>query len=550
VPLLQPRGQSLVSDRQHGMAIAEAAVARLVIKAKLASVKRPSPYAEYVDDPVGFVENVLGDQLWSMQKTIMEAVRDHRRVAVHSAHECSKSHTAARIVSWWIGSHTFGEAFAVTTAPSASQVKTILWREIARAYRAGKLPGRLNLTEWIMDATWQRYATSRGAGNEEIVAFGRKPSDYDPDSFQGIHARHVLAVVDEACGVPELLWAAIGSLAANEGSRVLAIGNPDIASSYFAQICKPDSGWHVIHIDGLMSPNFTDEAADLPDRILEQLIGPTYVRELAQDVGCICEDLVDPLEHDADCAVFTSSVFQSKVRGRFSVDDPQGVVPLSFARQCQIEQDHWEGQEEPVELGMDVGAGGDETVIRERRGVKVGRSWSARTPDWSDAVAKALDAIDLCKPARMKIDVAGIGWGVVGRLRELHSEGRHACQIVPVNVGEKSSNPARFPKLRDQIWWEVGRQLSQDKAWDLRDAGERTIAQLTSPQFTRDSAGRIKIESKDDTRKRIRRSPDDADALLLAFYSAGPAAADVSSEQVESQVAAPQRMTLFRRRAP
>jgi hypothetical protein len=117
-------------------------------------------------------------------------------------------------------------------------------------------------------------------------------------------------------------------------------------------------------------------------------------------------------------------------------------------------------------------------------------------------------------------------------------------------VGEKSSNPARFPKLRDQIWWEVGRQLSQDKAWDLRDAGERTIAQLTSPQFTRDSAGRIKIESKDDTRKRIRRSPDDADALLLAFYSAGPAAADVSSEQVESQVAAPQRMTLFRRRAP
>jgi hypothetical protein len=44
------------------------------------------------------------------------------------------------------------------------------------------------------------------------------------------------------------------------------------------------------------------------------------------------------------------------------------------------------------------------------------------------------------------------------------------------------------------------------------------VSQLTAPKYHLDSSGRIVVESKDDTRKRINRSPDDADALLLAFY--------------------------------
>lgn len=69
------------------------------------------------------------------------------------------------------------------------------------------------------------------------------------------------------------------------------------------------------------------------------------------------------------------------------------------------------------------------------------------------------------------------------------------------------------------MWWEIGRELSEDKAWDLTDIGDMTIAQLTAPRYGLDSSGRIKVEKKDETKKRIGRSPDDADALLLAFYS-------------------------------
>src|SRR5689334_4681109 len=100
----------------------------------------------YLADPVGWVQGVLGEHVWSKQREIAEAVRDHRKVAVPSCHEAGKSWLASRIVAWWLAVHKPGEAFAVTTAPTAPQVRAILWREINRAHRKGNLPGRTNLT--------------------------------------------------------------------------------------------------------------------------------------------------------------------------------------------------------------------------------------------------------------------------------------------------------------------------------------------------------------------------------------------------------------------
>lgn len=439
-------------------------------------------------DPVGWMERRLGAQLWSKQRQIAEAVRDHRRVAVHSCFESGKSWLAARIVAWWLDQHAPGEAFAVTTATTGAQVKAILWRELRRAHAAGHLPGRLNQTEWWL--------------NDEMVAFGRKPADYDPEAFQGIHARYVLVVVDEAAGVPEDIFRAAAGLTANEHSRILAIGNPHDPQSYFATVCRPGSGWHVIGIDALDTPNFTD-GEELPPAILDQLISPTYAAELAAEVG---ED---------------SPVYVAKVRGQFPEDTADGVVLLSWVRQCQ-QLERADVPQEPNELGMDCGAGGDETVLRHRQGMTAGRTWRKRTPNWADAVALCLDALDATGATAIKIDEIGIGWGVKGRLEELHREGRHQATVYGVNVGQASTAPDKFPKLRDQLWWEVGRELSRTHGWDLAGVDETTVAQLIAPTYTRDSSGRIQVERKLDTRKRLKRSPDDADSLLLAYYVPTP----------------------------
>lgn len=474
--------------------IVEAPLEKLLQLRALMDAKARMVADRYVGDPVGWVRDRLDGFLWSKQREIAESVRDHRHTAVHSCFEAGKSNTAGRLCAHWIDAHPPGEAFVVTTATTSHQVKAILWREIGRAHRKGKLRGRLNQTEWWL-------------GDEEMVGFGRKPADYDPEAFQGIHARYVLVVIDEAAGVPKAIFDAAEGLIANEHSRMLAIGNPSDPTSHFAQVCKPGSGWNVIHIDAFDTPNFTGE--EVPDALGDLLISPTFAEERKAAWG------------------ENSPLYISKVRGLFPEDADDGVVRASKVLHCRRERDADDGG--PVELGVDVGAGGDFTSIRERRGNKAGRVWRNHSKDSEEVVGVVMQAIRESGATRVKIDSIGIGWGVAGHLRSM--QGEHHAEIVSVNVAESSMKKDRFALLRDQLWWEIGRELSDADAWDLSECDDDTIAQLLAPKYALDAHGRVKVEPKDETRKRLGRSPDDADALLLAFHVGARSGVAVSAAQ-------------------
>ena len=47
-----------------------------------------------LNDPIFFVENVLGNPLWEKQREILEAVRDNSEVAIRSCHASGKSYVA------------------------------------------------------------------------------------------------------------------------------------------------------------------------------------------------------------------------------------------------------------------------------------------------------------------------------------------------------------------------------------------------------------------------------------------------------------------------
>lgn len=467
----------------------------------------------YELDPVLWVRSRTGEFLWSKQREIMEAVALYRKVAVKACHGPGKSWTAARVVAHWEDVHPPGSAFAVTTAPTWQQVKTILWREIRQAHRKGNLPGRVTLNaEWIM--------------GDEPVATGRKPADHDETGFQGIHARYLLAVLDEACGVPKQLWTAVDTLVTNEDGRILAIGNPDDPTSEFATICEgaPEDGssgfsregWYVITISVFDTPNFTGE--EVPDDLRPFLPSQVWLEERRRKWG------------------EGSPLWLSKVLGQFPPDAAAGVIPWSWLRRVQgPEQTARVGAlRVPVELGVDVAGSelGDETVVYERRGPALGRRWAVQSADPEVVIRKVEEAVVEARPTRVKIDSIGVGWGVMGALRRSFPD----LEIVGVNVSESApgEDAQRFYNLRAWLWWEVGRRLVQDRAVDLspieredpeedrlaRLELEETLNELAAPRYT-EVNGRIKVESKEEIRKRISRSTDNADAVLLAFYE-GP----------------------------
>lgn len=425
------------------------------------------------------MEERLGEYAWSKQRQILESVRDNRRTAVHSAHEVGKSFIAARAAAWWIDTHPPGEAFVVTSAPTFPQVRAILWREIGRAHAKGQLPGRVNQTEWFLP-------TQAG---EELVGFGRKPSDVDPTAFQGIHAKYVLCIFDECGGIPKTLWDAADSLIANDTSAFLAIGNPDDPATEFGEVCKPGSGWNVIGISAFDSPNFTDEP--VPESIRPMLVGRTWVEEKARRWG---EE--NPL-------------YRSKVLGQFPESVDGGLIPPRLISEAQ---GRWGvlAEGEPVELGVDVGAGGDSTVICLRRGPVARIVEANRNPDTMQTTGMILDAIKRHGAERAKIDPIGVGRGVVDRAKELRAP------AFGVNVGMPAFDREAFANLRAELYWAL-RERFQDGDIAIDPKDDELAGELVGLRFERTSRGQIRIESKEDMQKRGLHSPDRADALVLAF---------------------------------
>jgi hypothetical protein len=445
------------------------------------------PTEKWLADPAAWAAERVKMPLWSKQVQIIESVRDNPDTAVHSCHNVGKSFSAAMCVCWWLDVHPPGTAFVVTTAPTGPQVKAILWREINQIHKAAGLEGRTNLTEWYM--------------GEELVAYGRKPSEHNPTAFQGIHAIYVLVILDEACGIPETLWDAASSLTSNDSSRTLAIGNPDDPESHFAKVCKPDSGWSVIHVGAWDTPNFTGEKVS--DKAKMSLITPRWVAQKAKDWG------------------ETSAIYVSKVKGLFPVDAPDGVIPYSKVAALRM------GVLEPTPgpprtAGLDVGAGGDRTVLYPRIGNTPGVPLVLLKNDAMETVGEIVMAINDWELERVTVDVIGIGWGVYSRLRELSRHidpnGTHDAEIVPFNAAERAHEPARFKNRRAELWWQVGRELIRKQLINLTTIDDDTAAELTAPKYKIvDSSGKIQVEAKDDIRARLGRSPDMADALLMAF---------------------------------
>lgn len=450
-------------------------------------------------DPVKWAVERAGVEVWSKQREIMQAVVDHPKVAIRSSHSTGKSFTMGLLTCWWLDTRPVGEARVITTAPTSAQVDAVLWNEINQHHTRLGLAGRTNQRQWFIG----RY----------LAALGRKPPDHIEAAFQGLHARHLMVLLDEAYGIPQHLWDEASSLASNENARMVAVGNPD-GDGPFQKACRPESGWHVIHISYKDTPNFTDE--EVSPRLREVLVSRAWVEDRRNEWG---EE---------------SALFQSKCEGNFpSVGSPWQTVPLDWANACRF-LEHVVDLSQQVEAGVDVGAGNDRTVVTIRQGSVIHHVQWFVSPDPVQTVGAVALLLREWAVQTVKVDSIGVGWGIYGHLRALstkHTTGSyetvHDATVVPINVGTRPTpgNEELFLNQRAEMWWNIGRERSRTRGWDFsrlgRDLQNTLVHELTMPNYQILENGKgVKIEAKEKIRERLGASPDVAESALLAFVPA------------------------------
>lgn len=437
-------------------------------------------------DPVDWVGDRLGGEMWSRQRDIARSVAANPRTAVQSAHSTGKSWLAARLVAWWLDCHPVGSAFALTSAPTQTQVNAILWQELRRAHVDGGLQGRLtsgSVPRWMI--------------GDEIVALGRKTQDLaDPEEaaaqLQGIHARHLLIVLDEAAGLAEWIWDAAEAMATNEHARILAIGNPTDPGSRFAKGCAPGSGWHVLEVSAFDTPAFTGE--EVSAELLEQLVSPEWVERMRRQWG------------------EGSARWTSRVLGQFPEEADDALISRAWVKAAQERSLPVDAPGATGAYGCDIArGGGDETVVYLNRGGCARLAHRAQGHELmrtTGAIVALVRDGGCLWPA--VVDSIGLGAGVFDRLRE------QGISTVGFVASERARRPDRFKNRRAELGWDL-REALREGMLDLDPADEELATQLLALRFFEDSSGRIQLESKASMKSRGVGSPDRADALAMTL---------------------------------
>ena len=449
------------------------------MRRRLQERQKTRGYDLYLNDPVGFIEDILGERVWERQREIAVALCEEN-VAVPSCFGSGKSWISARIVAWWVATG----GVAITTASTFRQVRDILWRELREAHFKGGLPGSIPQVEC-------RWETGSGAW-----AIGIKPEDSNREAFQGIHGSRVLTVYDEANGVSSELWEAGRGLAVGADDRRLAIGNPHEPSGPFFEACRSKT-WRVIPISVFDTPNFTGEAVS--SDVSSKLVDASFIEQAKAD------------------GLEGTPWWSAKVLGQFPDTASDGVIPLALVEQARIAEAATDGHEW---AGLDVARfGSDDTVLVEGAGHTVER---VTIVHGQDTMAVAGMGAEYLKNRRgvLAIDEGGVGGGVYDRIKEQRLPGT----VLAVNAGSSPDNdPAdRLVNMRSQLWWHAREALYRGEVSLARlpdDQYQRLRSELTAPRYRFSSSGKVVIESKEEMVKRGVPSPDLADAFNLGIYA-------------------------------
>ena len=357
------------------------------------------------NDPVFFVEKVLGNSLWEKQKEILEAVRDNAEVVVRSCHASGKSYIAGRIVHWWLNSYK--DSVVVTTAPTFRQVKEVLWREIKGSISGKKIYPEKAILDTQINISPQWFAI--GLSTDK------------PEQFQGFHSPHLMVLVDEASGIQPEIEEAIDGLTPE---KIVRIGQPLSNVGRFADSFRMPKV-KKMQISAFDTPNLKEQKIIIPGLITSQDVDNFKVR--------YGED---------------SNVYRIRVLGEFPTQESDSLIGIDEVSKA-IDRTVVVPSQFEKKMGVDVARFGDDrTVIVIRQMEKVLKKEvfsNLDTMQISGYVLKLAKEENI-KSENINIDVIGVGAGVVDRLKE------QGWSVNSVSVSESPEDKEHYLNLRAELY--------------------------------------------------------------------------------------------------
>jgi hypothetical protein len=158
----------------------------------------------------------------------------------------------------------------------------------------------------------------------------------------------------------------------------------------------------------------------------------------------------------------------------------------------------------------------DRTVRTLRQGAFVHEQRVTQQENLMKTAGRVVADLEDKEHSNAHIDVIGLGGGVVDRSKEVMRGQEN--RVKGVNVAEAATDPERFSNKRAEGYWRL-REAFESQSIMIPDDDE-LVQELTSLKYrVANSNGTIKMEEKEEAKKRLGKSPDLADSLMLTYLS-------------------------------
>jgi len=319
--------------------------------------------------------------------------------------------------------------------------------------------------------------------------------------FHGSEVAYWPAAEDHLAGIMQ-------TIPLEKGTEIIFESTANGIGNVFHEVWKQgvvgEGGWQSIFVPWFWQPEYRHDGVDLTDDDVE------YGNIHGLDERQMMWRRYKINEMKGDIRLFQRE-YPSSPAEAFSVSDDKSLIDsrnVQRARKLKATTD----DSAPKIIGVDPARfGNDSTSIYIRQGREAERLDKLKGKDTMAVTGAVLRFIQKYDPAAVFIDEGGIGAGVVDRLYEL---GYRGC-VRGVNFGSDAIDKENYINKRSEMWGLMKEWLDGNTS-SIPDNDDLEV-DLCGLRYSYDSRGRLKLESKDDAKKRGVKSPDDGDALALTW---------------------------------
>lgn len=428
-----------------------------------------------------FITTQQKEALIALQQLVEDKCNGKRQdilgISIMSGRGTGKDACTVWVILWFMFCVPFPKIPCVSV--SADQLNKVLWSEIS------KWLNHSNIKEFFVLQVDKLYRkdVAESVKGKEWFAFTKAANpklspDEQVETLAGLHADYMLQVVDEGSGVLDVVYNVLEKNMTSACNLMWVIFNPMHSKGYAVETqYSKKHRW--------VTFRWNSEESEITNK--------DQIKRIEEDYGGK-----------------QSNPYRMNVLGLPPLFNEQTLINWDWVMEA-IERRLEVPPNFPLIGSLDCGGGGDNSIIANRRGNKLGKFMKYSTSDSKELENWAGAWIDSNNPDVFRVDTVGIGWHIGGSL-----EDKKGAVIESCDSRRSPDDAEMFTNKRAEMYWNL-RDMFQKGAIEIPDDPDFKN-QLAAIKYDVDNKGRIFIMDKKVLKKEIGGSPNEADAAAMLFY--------------------------------